>query len=482
MVSADDLRTVVGFADLPPEQIDWFLAHAEERRILRGEYLARAGDPASHMMVILEGGFQVRPEGEGADTVVINLERRRVSGALPFSRMKVFPMGVRASADSHILLLDREHFPAMYQAMPDLIPHLVGVLTDRVRDTARHLTQSEKLAALGKLSAGLAHELNNPAAAARQAATAARQLFHCYQELLDRFATASISPAELEVIRQLEQRSIEQLTGAEVLDSLARSDREEEIGAWLSELGSEQAWQHAPALADAGWTQASLAASLNTLSPSLIPLAAGRLASAIEMAQSLSQIQTSTTRMSDLVAAMKDYSFMDRASIVEFDLNQNIETTLKLFSFRLKKGTQLETVYDLSLPKICASGGQLNQVWTNLIDNALDAIESYAGRQDKGRLRVETRREIDHALILFTDNGGGIPPGVADRIFDPFFTTKPQGDGTGLGLDMVYRIVKQHHGDIRFESQPGATTFFIRLPFDQPRSELSAAAELAQAS
>jgi signal transduction histidine kinase len=465
-----ELRRVRAFADLDDDQLLWFLGRAKLQEYEPGEYIGRVGDEARFMMVILEGEFQAKAEGQGVDGPVFTMEAGRISGYLPFSRMKHFPLASRCTRKMRALLLDRDYFPEMYQAMPDLIPKLVGILTDRVRDSARQTTQYEKLAALGKLSAGLAHELNNPAAAARQAASTAKKLFACYQELLDDFATATVTPRHLQLIRGLEKRSEEQIAATAVLDSLERSDREEELGSWLESLKLEHSWKLAPVLADAGWTRQTLEASLAELPQDLVELALYRLVSAIEMQQALAQIYTSTARMSDLVSAMKDYSFMDRASMVEFDVNHSIETTLKMFGYRFKKGIELETRYDSNLPPICANGSQMNQVWTNLIDNALDAIEANTAKTAKGRFSVVTRREVDQAVIEMTDNGGGIPPEIGKRIFEPFFTTKSQGEGTGLGLDMVYRIVRQHHGDVRFVSQNGETTFTVRLPLTQPKS------------
>lgn len=465
----EQLRRVPVFQGLEEEQLDWFLENAVEQRFPPGAVFGHAGDEAREMVVVLAGDMQAKPDGQSAEGPNFVFEAGAVTGYLPFSRMKVYPLGRRTVGGLHCLLLGKEHFPEMYQRMPDLIPRLVGILTDRVREATRQTTQTEKLAALGKLSAGLAHELNNPAAAARQASQTALKLFTCYQELLDDFATSSVSAEQLAQIRSVEHRSAALIAEAEALDSLTRSDRAEEIANWIEGLGFEHAWSYAPVLADAGWTQETLQGSLASLPHNLIELALARLASTIEIQQTLRQIHTSVARMSDLVGAMKAYSFMDRASMVEFDLNQNIETTLKMFGFRFKKGIELETRYAEHLPKICAHGGQLNQVWTNLIDNALDAIDSHTKRSEKGRLIVETRLEMDQVVVCISDNGPGIPPEVAERIFEPFFTTKPQGEGTGLGLDMVYRIIRQHHGKISFQCKEGWTTFSIRLPLQQPQ-------------
>lgn len=392
--SIQDLRAVNVFSGLTDAQLIWFIEHAERMTFSQRDYLSHAGDPALYLSAVLEGTFQVRQEhGDGP---VLTFTTGDVTGFLPFSRMQTYPMPVRAvSATVRILRLHKDHFPALYQELLELIPKLVGILTDRVREIAHRNNQMEKLAAIGKLSADLAHELNNPAAAARQATARARQLFDSYRQTVDKMAAQCTSTELYEAVRAL---------------------------------------------------------------------ALNRIASSIEMSQVLAQLSNSTHRIGDLIAAMKTYSFMDRSAVAEFDLNQNLEATLTMFRFRFKQGIEPVKRYDASLAPISANGGQLNQVWTNLIDNARDAMEELGQPDRPSILTVTTRREIDDAIVEIADNGSGIRVNVQARVFEPFFTTKPQGEGTGIGLDTVYRIVKQHHGEVQLWSSAAGTTFTLRLP------------------
>lgn len=462
-VSIDDLRGIQALADLSDSQLLWLLDRCEYRTYQPGDYIAHEGDPADHMLIVLEGTFQARSDNNNESPVFI-INAGMVSGVLPFSRMTHFPLSTRAQTYLRVLALNRSHFPTLYQELPELVPRLVGILTDRVRESARATTQTDKLAAIGKLSAGLAHELNNPAAAARQASGSAKQIFDCYRETLDQLALLCASKEIYAEVRALEASASAAVQNPRPIDSLTRSDLEESILTWLESINVEDPWRGAPAFVNAGFTAETLAAATANWTPEVRELALYRVAAAIEMEQVLAQMHNATTRMSDLVSAMKDYSFMDRASTAEIDINQNLETTVTLFSFRFKSNVQLLKSYDPALPKVCGHGGQLNQVWTNLIDNALDAMEMQKDRTTPAQLRISTTAEIGGVLVEISDNGPGIPPEVAAKVFDPFFTTKPQGEGTGLGLDTVYRIIRQHHGDIRFESVPGKTTFSVRLP------------------
>ena len=234
-----------------------------------------------------------------------------------------------------------------------------------------------------------------------------------------------------EAVRALEPRATTAVETPRVIDSLMRSDLEESVAAWLDTIKVPESWRIAPA---------------------------------IEMSQVLSQSSNSTQRIGDLSAAMKTYSFMDRSAVAEFDLNQNLEATLTMFSFRFKQDIELVKRSDTSLAPISANGGQLNQVWTNLIDNAMDAMEAMGQRDRPSLLTVTTRREVDDAIVEIADNGSAIPVDVQARVFEPFFTTKPQGAGTGIGLDTVYRIVKQHHGEVKLWSSAAGTKFTMRLP------------------
>ncbi len=461
-VSIDELRSFAALSDLSDSQLQWLCNRSEYHVFEAGEYLARTGDPADSMIFVLEGTFHAIPDNGEAPTFI--LQKGMISGFLPFSRMKKFPLSTRAQSHLRILRLNKQYFPQLYQELPELIPKLVAILTDRVREATRVSDQTDKLAAIGKLSAGLAHELNNPAAAARQASASAKQIFDCYRSTLDQLAVSYLSKETYGEVRSFESSATSAVHEQKPIDSLTRSDLEETILSWLESIGIEYAWRTAPAFVNAGFTVEALITATANWTPEIRKLALYRVAAAIEMEQVLAQMLNSTTRMSELVGAMKSYSYMDRTGAAEIDINQNLDSTLTLFSFRFKSGIELVCNYAKDLPVVSAHGGQLNQVWTNLIDNALDALEAGKNRSAPAQLSVSTRLDQTQIVVEITDNGPGIPADITSKIFDPFFTTKPQGKGTGLGLDTVYRIVRQHKGDIRVDSVPGRTTFSVRIP------------------
>jgi len=246
----------------------------------------------------------------------------------------------------------------------------------------------------------------------------------------------------------------------EPIDSLERSDREEALAQWLESRGVENAWDCALALVGAGLDSAALTPLAEALPPEAFRAAAMRIAASSALLRLVAEIENSATRVSELVRAIKEYSYMDQGPEQEIDIHQGLENTLLMLKHQLKHGVNVVRDYDRALPKIHARGSELNQVWTNLIDNAIDAMNG------NGELRIRTSRELDYLLVEIRDNGAGIPPEIQSRIFEPFFTTKGIGEGTGLGLEMVYRIIRNHHGEITVASKPGDTRFEVRLPLN----------------
>jgi len=454
MVEKSELRTVTAFADLPDDQISWFLSHAQEVHVAAGETYVRQGDPAEWMFVILEGQVQWRGEF-GGETVVISGKQGDVTGVLPFSRMKQFTVTGRAVTEVRILRFPASLFPELVQRMPELTTRLVGLMSDRIRELTRIEQQRDRLVSLGKLSAGLAHELNNPASAARRATS---QLGHILKKIRD--ASLELGKRDLTSAQKSEIEKLEAaFTQPDVLppDALTIADLEDQIDSLLRSHGQNDLWQLAASLARRNIKPEALESLFAILDADSARAALVRIAASVEVASLLHEIESSTSRISDLVGAIKEYTYMDQAPVQNVDIVRSLETTLTILNHKLKQGVVVKRDYQPVL-LVNSFGSELNQVWTNLIDNAIDAMHG------KGELRVRTYRDDGCAVVEIGDSGPGISPEVQPHIFEPFFTTKGVGQGTGLGLDTVQRIVKKHRGNIQVTSKPGDTRFQVWLP------------------
>lgn len=458
------LRKVGVFADLPAEQLEWFIENADERKLEAGEILFHKGDKAEWMLVYLEGETHAK-RGENSLEEFVYIARANdpateVTGKLPFSRMKETTATGRAVVKTRVLLFHEKLFPELIRRMPVLAERIVWIMSDRVRETTKMDERRDKLMALGKLSAGLAHELNNPAAAARRTSDELSQSLEELRLADLNLCRHNLSPAQQNLIADFEQGAIAG-NGSVLIsgNALAQSDREDELSEWLEARQIEEGWRSAQILAESKIEIAELEQIAAQIPPPALKDVLTRLAVRISVFKLAGEIKTSVTRISDLVGAIKEYSYMDQAAVQEIDLHKGLDNTLLILKYKLKKKNILVMrEYADNLPRITAHGSLLNQVWTNLIDNAIDASA------DGGNLKIRTKSEPDNILIEIRDHGAGIPPEIQSRIFEPFYTTKGVNEGTGLGLDTVSRIVRKHHGNIRFETKPGDTCFQVRLP------------------
>jgi signal transduction histidine kinase len=455
MVDQSQLLRVPVFADLPEDQIAWFLSQSQELNLKAGQAYALPGDPADAMFVILEGKLQARGERAG-EAFVFDLQPGDVTGVLPYSRMKIFTVGGRAETESLALKFPAAQFPELIQKMPVLTQRLVGLMSDRIRETTRIEQQRDRLASLGKLSAGLAHELNNPASAAKRAAS---QLRHMLKKIRD--ASVELGKRDLTAEQKLEIEKLESsFTQIDVVppDALTINDLEDQIDSLLRSHGQNDLWQLAAGLARRNIQPEVVESLFAKLDADTARTALVRIAASVEIASLVHEIESSTSRISDLVGAIKEYTYMDQSPVQNIDVIKSLETTLTILNHKLKRGVTVQRDYQPMPLLVNSFGSELNQIWTNLIDNAIDAMHG------NGELRIRTYQEDNCVVVEIGDNGPGISEEVLPHIFEPFFTTKGVGEGTGLGLDTVQRIVKKHRGNIRVTSKPGSTCFQVWLP------------------
>jgi signal transduction histidine kinase len=455
MVEKSELLRVPAFSGLPDDQIAWFIGQAKEMNISAGDMAFRQDEPADAMYVVLEGQMQARGE-LGGEAVVIPMKPGDVTGVLPFSRMKQFSVGARAITDSRVLRYPASLFPDLVQKMPELAQRLVGLMSDRIRETTRREQQRDRLASLGKLSAGLAHELNNPASAAKRATSQLRDVLKKIRDASHALGSRDLSPEQKAEIEKLETAFVQ--SNEVPPDALTISDLEEQIDSLLRSHGQNDLWQMAADLARKNVQPEALESLFAILDPDTARAALVRIAASVEVATLLDEIESGTSRISDLVRAIKEYTYMDQAPLQNVDIVKSLETTLTILNHKLKHGVVVERDYQKIPLLVNSFGSELNQVWTNLIDNAIDAMGG------EGKIRIRIYRDDNCVVVEIADNGPGISPDVRSHIFEPFFTTKGVGEGTGLGLDTVQRIVKKHRGNIQVSSKPGDTRFQVWLP------------------
>jgi len=450
------------FVDLPDDQVSWFLSHSQELALKPDEIYIHQGDPADSMYVILEGQLQARGELAG-EVFTVSSKAGDITGILPYSRMKQFPLTGRALTSSRMLKFPAALFAELITRMPELTSRLVGLMSDRIRETTRIEQQRDRLVAMGKLSAGLAHELNNPASAAKRAATQLRGMLKSIKDASHSLGARELTAAQKSQIENLEA-SLLQLDGPPP-DTLTVATLEDELDTLLRSHGLNDLWQLSASLARKGAKPQVLESLFDSLDPNTARAALVRLCASLEIAGILNEIESSVSRISDLVGAIKEYTFMDQAPVQNVDIVKSLETTLTILNHKLKHGVEVARDYQPIPLLVDSFGSELNQVWTNIIDNAIHAMHG------KGKLRVRTYREDSCVVVEIGDNGPGIPPDIQPHIFEPFFTTKGVGEGTGLGLDTVQRIVKKHRGSIQVNSRPGDTRFQVLLPVAAARTQ-----------
>jgi signal transduction histidine kinase len=456
------LQSFPDFANIDADSLKWMIDRSEYRFYMDGEHIFQPGEPIDHMMVIMEGKYFVRLVREGEMKELGIWEKGAVTGVLPFSRMKETRAYGTAQGDVYVLVLHKKYFTEMVNVDYHLTQNLVAIMSNRIREFTSLRFQDEKLMSLGRLSAGLAHELNNPASAMKRSAEELYQKVHSTPDKFKKIMTMRVSPEDTDRINSIMYRKLQQESYPD-LSLMEREEKMDDLIDWLDENEVPQAEDLADTFVDYDFKTEDLEEIRSLLRESDLAGVLAWIESTLSLERLVGEIQESADRISTLVKSVKAYSHMDRADArEEIDLHNGLRNTLIMLKHKFKHGhIDLHKDWDLQLPHIIAHASSLNQVWTNLIVNALDAMP------DGGKLTIRTHRDRDFLCVDVEDTGVGIPEEDLTRIFDPFFTTKPMGEGTGMGLDIVKKILDRHKATIRVQSHPGQTIFTVCFPVAQ---------------
>ncbi|WNI19431.1 ATP-binding protein [Actinacidiphila sp. ITFR-21] len=471
--SVPELRSLFLFEKLTEEQLEWLCREGGVESFEAGPVYAE-GDPATCFYVLLEGTV-VMSRRVGADDVEVSRTAQTGVYAGAFQAYlgdrvpQVYNQSLRTTVPSRFYVLSADRFARMMQDWFPMAVHMLEGLFLGARNTQQAVDRRERLLALGSLSAGLTHELNNPAAAAQRATARLRERVAGMRHKLGALAGDPGRRAAIASLVELQERAVEQAAKAAhatPLGPVETSDREDEVADWLEDRGMAGGWDLAATFVQAGLDTDWLEQVAEATGPAALDGALRWLNYTVETELLMNEIQESTTRISSLVGAARQYSQLDRAPYQVVDVHELLDSTLQMLAGKIGPAVRVVREFDRALPRIPAFPGELNQVWTNLIDNAVSAMDR------TGTLTVRTAPDRDHLLVEFRDTGPGVPEEIRERVFEPFFTTKPVGEGTGLGLDISWRIVvNKHHGDLQLESVPGDTRFRVRLPLTAPSSE-----------
>jgi signal transduction histidine kinase len=463
----EELRTLFLFEKLDEEQLQWLCreGHVEN---FGPSWVYREGASATCFYVLLEGSIVLTRRVGEDDVEISRTDQRGVYGGAIQAYLgdripQKYLNSIRATTPVRFFVLDAEKFAKLMREWYPMALHLLEGLFFGFQNAQQVVGQRERLLALGSLTAGLTHELNNPAAAAVRATSSLRDRVAGMRHKLALIAVGPYDRATLETLVRLQERAVEHVAKAITLTPMEVSDREEQLGDWFDAHGIRDGWDLAPTFVQAGLDESFLDQVVATVDETTLEGAVRWLNYTVETELLMNEIQDSTTRISGLVDAAKQYSQMDRAPYQVVDVHELLDSTLLMLGHKLGDDIAVVKDYDRWLPPIPAYAAELNQVWTNLIDNAVSAMDG------TGTLTVRTARDDDQLMVEIGDTGPGVPADIRSRIFEPFFTTKPFGKGTGLGLDIAWRIVvNKHGGDLRLESSPGDTRFQVRLPFVAP--------------
>ena len=457
-VTVEELRTVDLFEELNDEQLAEWVPVAHTYLVAAGGIIAEQGDESRGMQLLLRGDAQASLVDGASSEPVGRHKAPTWMGAIAALTGGSLGVRMRAESECRMARIEAEDFRRLAFAQPAIHRRVMQQVAPVMSRITSQEQSRERLTSLGTMAAGLAHELNNPAAAARRAAAQMTEALGVISSSLARFVEAGIEREQAKGLVALQQQAVAHAAACTALDALDASDAEEELLERLEALDVAEPWPLAVAGVDQAWLD-----ELARLAGAATDAALQWVAASLNAGRLAAELEESTERMSSLVGAVKSYAYMDRGELVEVDLHEGLETTLAVLGYKLKH-TEIALVreYDRALPKLTVRGSELNQVWTNLLDNAIDALG------ERGTITISTRADGDCAVVEISDDGPGVPDDVAGQIFDPFFTTKDVGSGTGLGLATARRIVvDRHDGSLTLDTKPGHTTFRVRLPFTQ---------------
>ncbi len=454
----DFLKKVPLFADLPDEDLDRLCAMAVEEVIPIDETLFIEGEIGDKAYVIMSGEVDILKESGGRTVLLASRRAGEVIGEMSLlDQTPRFASGV-AKTELQVLAISHENLENLLDSSPSAARVMLSTITNRLRSTEIVLRQSEKMAQLGTLTAGIAHELNNPASAARRGAEHLQTSIELFQQAYHKFHALNFTDEQWRKAAELQEFVQKSASQPADLNSLGRSDREAELEDWFDDNEVDDGWEYAPHLVSLGYQIDDLEKLKDDFPGDGLIVVVQWLGTLFNIYSLLEEIHQGTSRIGEIVKSLKSYVYLDQAPVQAVDLHEGLDNTLVMLRSKLKTGITLERHYDESIPKIQGYGSELNQVWTNIIDNAVDAMDG------KGSITIDTKRKGDWVFIEIEDSGPGIPTDVQEQLFSPFFTTKPMGKGTGLGLNISYNIIQKHKGEIKVFSRPGKTCFSVRLP------------------
>ena len=459
LMNLHDLRKSPLFQGLSDEELQKLMDMAAPVSLRAGDVLIKQGELGDSAYVVIRGEFEVQKQ-TGQSLIKIDVRNPGdVVGEMALLSRAPRNATLIAKTDGEVLRIPKEAFETLLQSSTTAAMAVLHWVMSRLTQNESLLHQQEKMAALGTMSAGLAHELNNPAAAAQRSASQLQDSQSRWLTLTHQIESAAIQQGQTDWLNEFIEETTRRFDSPTKLDALERIDRVDELQTWLESNGVETAWELAPAMVNFGWESESLEKLKSNLSPSLFALAIQWLGMCCLMMGLLSEVLQTTERISQIVHAVKSYTYLDQAPLLEVDVHEGLENTLVIMQHKLKKGVTVKREYAPDLPRIEAYASELNQVWTNIIDNSVDAMNG------KGELKIKTYQADQRIIVEIEDNGPGIPAEIQSRIFEPFFTTKAPGHGTGLGLHISHDIIaNRHHGQLTVDSKPGETKFKVVLP------------------